>query len=455
MHTPFCPFPLQPFIAMNSATPTITTRYPLSVLAVIFCLVSALIVGACDVLDVSNPNTLIEEELDNPAAAPAIANGSEATVTRALGAILAPYSTATDELTWIGSRDAWNELDIGTLDNPLNEFTDAAFPFVGEARWTADEAIRRVEGFREADALASDNTLARVYLYGAIIYTGIADMFDDFVIDSDRGEGAPPVGPSNMDSLYDRALQYIDSGLALDPNTALTTALTGMRARVQFSRAAWNTVNPISGTPQDNLINNAGAVADAQAALDLMDASYVFALGMDGSLPGLVVGDLSMALQVNQRAELGFGTSYIAPEDDGTFGEVTLQDPIDEIVDPVLSNTIEGFIAQAQYADIPVVSAREMHLILAEAALAGNADVSFDDQINALRAVDGLSPYTGQVDAFELLQHSRKVNLYLQGRRLLDHYRFDDSSPKWTENVPGTFLPITIVEIRSNPNLSP
>jgi len=432
-----------------------TTRYTVPVTVLILCLVGALIAGACDVLDVSNPNSLIEEELDNPAAAPAIANGAEATVTRALGAILAPYSTATDELTWIGSRDAWSELDIGTLDNPLNEFTDAAFPFVGEARWTADEAIQRVEGFRETDALADDNTLARVYLYGAIIYTSIADLFDDFVIDSDRSEAAPPAGPVNMDGLYDQALQYIDSGLALDPNAALTTALTGMRARVQFSRAAWDTVNPVSGAPEDNLINDGGAVADAQAALDMMDGSYVFALGMDGSLPDLVVGDLSMALQVNQRAELGFGTAYITPEDDGTFSEVSLQDPIDEIVDPVLTNAIEGFIAQAQYADIPVVSAREMYLILAEAALAGNPDVSFDDQINALRALDGLSPYTGQVDAFELLKHSRRVNLYLQGRRLVDHYRFDDPSAKWTENVPGTFLPITIVEIRSNPNLSP
>lgn len=435
--------------------PRCTPRSPETITLLVLCVLGALLVGACDVLDVSNPNSLIEEELDNPAAAPAIANGAEATVTRALGAILAPYSTATDELTWIGSRDAWSELDIGTLDNPLNEFTDAAYPFVGEARWTADEAIRRVEGFKEAELLADDNTLARVYLYGAIIYTSVADLFDDFVIDSDRSEAAPPVGPANMGGLYDQALQYLDRGLALDPNTSLTTALTGMRARVQFSRAAWDTVNPVSGTPEDNLINDTGAVADAQAALDLMDGSYEFALGMDGSLPDLVVGDLSLALQVNQRAELGFGTSYITPEDDGTFGEVSLQDPIDEVVDPALTQTIEDFIAQAQYVDIPVVSAREMHLILAEAALAGNAAVSFDDHINALRALDDLSPYTGQVDALELLKHSRRVNLYLQGRRLVDHYRFDDPSPNWSENVPGTFLPITIVEIRSNPNLSP
>lgn len=412
-------------------------------------------IAGCDLLDVSNPNNLIEEELDNPAAAPAMANGAEATVTRALGAILAPYSTGTDELTWIGSRDAWDELDIGSLSNPNNEFTDAAFPFVGEARWTTDDYIRRIEDFRDDDLLSDDNTLARVYLYGAIIYTSIADMFDDFVIGSDRREGGEPVGAENMGNLYDTALSYVDNALALNPRTSLEIALTGMRARIQHSKAVWRTVNPVSGAPTDNLINNAGAVQDARAALDLMDPDYVFAMEMDGSLPDLVVGDLSMALQVNQRAELGFGTTYVTPESDGTFDEVSLRDPIDDIVDPILEETITEFIAQDQFADIPVVSAREMHLILAEAGLAGNPSVDFTEQINALRDLDELTSYDGQIDAFELLKHSRKVNLYLQGRRLADHYRFDDPSPKWSSNTAGTFLPITITELRANPNLSP
>mgnify|MGYP006275693711 CR=1 FL=1 len=405
-------------------------------------------------LEVSNPNSLIEEELDNPAAAPAMANGAEATVTRALGAILAPYSTGTDELTWIGSRDAWDELDIGRLENPNNEFTDAAFPFVGEARWTTDEYIRRIEGFREEGLLADENTLARVYLYGAIIYTSIADMFDDFPVDSDRREGAPPVGPENMSSLYDTALGYVDAALALEIRAPLEIALTGMRARIQYSKSVWQATNPVSGTPQSNLVNNAGAVEDAIAALDMMDANYVFAMEMDGSLPGLVVGDLSMALQVNQRAEIGFGTTYVNPEPDGTFESVALRDPIDDIVDPVLEATITEFIDQAQFADIPVVSAREMHLILAEAALAGNPNLNYTEEINELRALDDLTPYDGQIDALELLKHSRRVNLYLQGRRLADHYRFSDPAPNWSANTPGTFLPITITEIRANPNVS-
>jgi hypothetical protein len=49
------------------------------------------------------------------------------------------------------------------------------------------------------------------------------------------------------------------------------------------------------------------------------------------------------------------------------------------------------------------------------------------------------------------------VNLFLQGRRLADHYRFDDPSPEWNPEAKsddGTFLPIAITEVRSNPNIN-
>jgi hypothetical protein len=82
--------------------------------------------------------------------------------------------------------------------------------------------------------------------------------------------------------------------------------------------------------------------------------------------------------------------------------------------------------------------------------------LDFDTQINTLRALDGLPEYAGQVDARALLEQSREVNLFLQGRRLADHYRFGDPSVQWGGNrdAPGIFFPITLTEIRSNPNLS-
>lgn len=415
----------------------------------------------CDILSVDNPNNLIEEDID-PTAAPSLANGAEASVTRALGAMHAPYHTATGELTWIGSRDAWGQLDLGIVDNEFNEFSDAAFPYVGEATWLTRTYIDRMKQFREDGDLTSVRPLVRTYLYGAIIYTSTADIFDNFVL-SDRQEGGEPIGPDNMDTQYDQAITWLDEAIALaesdndvSPNGRLTTALYAMRARAKQSKAIWGKLNPDVTTGMNALVNNSGAVADAQTALDMMSGDFTYELELISSAPGLVVGDLSMALQINQRAELGFAPRYVKTEADGTFDSVTFKDAISGDVHPYLKRFINNFISEAQYADIPVVSQREMYLILAEAALAGNGSLDFETQINNLRSLDDLPEYTGQVSEMEILKESREVNLYLQGRRLADHYRFGDEAQQWTSerNPPGTFFPITITEIRANPNLS-
>jgi len=425
------------------------------------------VAGCGDILEVDNPNTLIEGDLNNPSASTAMANGAEASLTRGLGAMHAPYHTATDELTWIGSRDAWGQLDQGALSDRINEFTDAAFPYLAEARWQADDFISRVEAFRSEGDLQDDTDLARLYLYGAITYTSIADMFENYPIGSNRQEGAPPVGPENMAGLYDTALTYIENALSLtDSGTSLHTTLLGMKARALYSRAVWPKVNPAGQVDTANpLVNDQAAVTAAQEALDAMSEGFEYELELISSSPGLVVGDLSMALQVNSRAELGFGTEYIQPNPDGTYNPddetsaVTFTDMITGEVHPYIKTTIDNFVAEGQFADITIVTAREMHAILAEAALAGNTSLDFAEQINAIRSVHSIAPYDGQGDAaFErdLLEQTRQVNLFLQGRRLVDHYRFEEESPEWTgaRDPAGTFFPITITEVRANPNIS-
>ncbi|MFB6241029.1 MAG: RagB/SusD family nutrient uptake outer membrane protein, partial [Gemmatimonadota bacterium] len=139
---------------------------------------------------------------------------------------------------------------------------------------------------------------------------------------------------------------------------------------------------------------------------------------------------------------------------------ITFKDPIDTGTVPrMVKERVNDYSTNPETAPITVVSAREMHLILAEAALAQGDTGTFTTHINHVRAMDGLTPYEGQIPAMEMLQHSRKANLFLQGRRLADMYRFGTKAPMWQEgssaaSQPGTFFPITVVEIRSNPNLS-
>ena len=110
--------------------------------ASVLTVVTALTLSGCgDLLDVNNPNNLVEESISQAAAASAVVNGSLSLVSSAISQIWQPYLVTSDEVYWIGSRDAWLALDQGFIGNPENEFSDGAFPSVGRGRWMADQAL--------------------------------------------------------------------------------------------------------------------------------------------------------------------------------------------------------------------------------------------------------------------------------------------------------------------------
>ena len=429
-----------------------------------FILIASIIMFLGCSLDANNPNNLLEEQLSVSAFSPMV-NGLEGVTIRAYGNILAPYSVASDEMIWIGSRDAWQQLNFGNVDNINNEFVDAAFFYVAEARYWADDVIARGEEFSTSNAFSDKNRtdLARAYWYGAITYMVIADMFDDFVVGSVKTEGAPPVGPSNMGSLYDTAVSYLDKALAL--NAGLTDALKATKARAIFSKGVWGKTNPVN--TGDPLVNASSAASLAAEALSALGDDFSVNLITSGSAPD-TVGGLDIAGEVNDRLEMRLSDTYVISSDakrpdaigDGNPATtVSMMDPIDNIADPALYNNVVNFTAPGLYPEYPVVSGREMLLIIAESALASGDNDTFTTNINKLRALDGLTPYSGQIGAQDLLEHSRRVNLFLQGRRLSDHYRFASPSEYWISsspaiNSPGSFLPITISEIQSNENIN-
>lgn len=428
-----------------------STRLGRRILASAACV---LLAGCSGILDVDNPNNLQEDDLGSPSTARALAAGAGATVARAYGAMLGPYSTVGDEVVWIGSRDAWFQLDIGSIADPANEFTDDAFRFVGEARWMADEAIKRLEDFDAANQLLDlrgvpdRNPLARAYLYGAIARMLIGDMFDDFAL-SDRREPSPPLGPQNMRQMYDTAIDYLTKGLAVAQatgNVTLQNQIMATRARAHYSRALWDKLNPAGQIPSNPLVQDAGANAEAQAVLLRVGSDFRYALALD--TPDIAyAGEVSLAYNLNQRRELAIAPAYR-----------TLQDPIDNVLDPAVQAELARLTANYVYHPVTIATAREMRLILAESALAQADLLGFATHINAIRSLDGLTPWAGQIPALAMLQHARRANLFIQGRRLADMYRFGVQSPRWSQSppattiqTPGTFFPITCIEIRSHP----
>jgi hypothetical protein len=135
-------------------------------------------------------------------------------------------------------------------------------------------------------------------------------------------------------------------------------------------------------------------------------------------------------------------------------------DPIDGTPSEIVDVIQKRFRAEGTYSGYTVVSAREMHLILAEAALAASDVPGFQTAINNLRDLDGLTDWTpaSSVTAQDMLIYSRQSNLFLETRRLSDHYRFNVASPEWSGGAqvlasPGLFFPIPATECLSNPNI--
>jgi hypothetical protein len=422
-------------------------------------LVAAGLVGCGSLLEVENPNNIASDDIELPVAAGALVNGAQRHVSFGVNGILLLAAEATDELEWCGSRDGWLELDQGRISNGYNEFTDAYYPSIARARWLADEAVKILEAQQAAGTLIGTTNLARAYLWASIAYVSIADLFDDFTM-SDRQEPAPPIGRANMRGLYDTAIGYLNKGLPLATGT-LALQIRMMRARAYFSKAVWDLVSPPpkgnAGTVSAASADVASAVTDATAALAaLPSADYRLQFTFSAT-----IGTSEWGGWINSRQEMRLAPPYVERVGSNKWGATILLDPISGAIDPVVDAIQKEFTAGGFYVGFTVVSAREMHLILAEARLAAGAVTggnSFETHINNLRALNSLPNWTGaggQPTALALLTHSRQVNLFLQGRRLVDMYRFGVTSPAWLGNSqavtrPGTLLPISVRECQSN-----
>ena len=415
---------------------------------------AVLMLSACSsLLDVKNPNNVPEDALTNPASAAAQASGVLASMDRMLSGISVPYAEATDELDWIGSRDAWGELDRGVIGDYVNEFTDGSFPNVGEARWLADNAITRLEGFAQAGTLTDRLLLARTYLYAAITYASIADMFDDFAFSS-KTVAVAPVGRANMGKLYDTAVDYLTKAQAIasaGSDAALKYNIVAYRARVRHAKAVWTVITPPqkNGVITNPLVNDAGAVADANAAIAMgaPDAKFTLVDNLEAT------AGINIWFEVNGRNESALGVAYR-----------NLTDPVSGQKDPTVQAALTQFKAfGTQSGTFTMTSTRELRLILAEAALAAGNTAEFTNQLNQVRALDGKPAFTGQISNVNMLAYERQAQLFLMRRRLSDMYRFGQKDTKWASdpnfdsafNCTGLLFPIPNTERLSNTLIPP
>jgi hypothetical protein len=414
--------------------------------------------------EVKNPNAVTEDAIATAsAAAGSLVTGLYGAVNAAGNQLTGTSGAASDELTWVGSREYWNLLDVGDLGDPLNEYTDGQYPFVSQARWMANYVIPKLEGYDKTNSLRNRADLAQAYFLAATIYTLIGENYEDFIISSDRVNNGDPVGENNMRVMFDSAIVYTGKGITVATalnNQPLRARLLGMQARAKWSKAVWATLRTPRGFPANPLINDAGANADAAAALA--------AFGNNGARYRFDViaqnagGWFSTGSEMNSRLEIRAGNRYIVPNAAGTrpvdgAAGIALRDPITGTTDPVTLKNIDECCRLSSTVNVgwTASSAKEMLLILAEAALASGNTATFQQRINEIRAVDGLPEWTpaSPVSARDILVHSRQVNLFLQARRLTDHYRFQIRADRWvsTRGNKPCFFPISYNERQQNP----
>jgi hypothetical protein len=112
---------------------------------------------------------------------------------------------------------------------------------------------------------------------------------------------------------------------------------------------------------------------------------------------------------------------------------------------------------QGDLVPITIISAREMLLIRAEHALASGNTAGFTSFINQIRAFNStLTPYAGTPAPQAMLIHTRFVNLFNQGKRLMDMHRFGIKARKWVPAAEAyakaCFFPVMNIERSTHPD---
>lgn len=396
--------------------------------------------AACDVeglLDVDAPGQIPAERLEDPKYAALLVNGAVADFECALGAFILVGGIMGDELAdaqlgsagwWYDRRDAGTNTGgaYGVNGCDANQ-TPGVYRPVSTARWSADNALRNLQGWTDAQVPSRAALIATAATYAGFSYAMLGMTMCSAAVDA---------GPElTSQQLFALAEQRFTTAM----ETGGADAATVLAARVGRARVRLYQGNR-TGAAADARLVPAGFVLNATASQD--NNRRYNRLFAANTLNGFYTVD-------PQSRELRTG------------GEV---DPRTAARDAGrLASDGTQLWAQQKYtsysAPIPIATGREARLILAEAE-GGEVAV---DLINSLRDAAGLPRFGGGDDAAiarELVEERRR-ELWLEGQRMYDIRRF--SLPQLpapgTPFVRGgsygttTCLPLPDVERFNNPNV--
>jgi starch-binding outer membrane protein, SusD/RagB family len=403
--------------------------------------------GACSdtadrLLTVTTPSRLADEQFLVPQNAQLIVNSAVADFECAFGAYVVASGLASGELADVSqtaSRWSYDRRDVQPIDAQYSTSSCAGlgvYTPISTARFTSDQALRKLDEWSDADVGANRQRLAATAaLYAGFSYVLLAEGFCTAAVNT----GPEMQTPQILDSAEARFTRTITFATAPQDTTLLRAALVG-RARARLDKG-----------------DRTGAAADAARV------PLAFVLNMTAD---------NLAARRNNRVfeqnNANSSLTTVAP----AYRSLTVAgqpDPRVRITDQnrVTADQINRWFTQNKYATltstIPIASGVEAQLILAEAQGAAQGVAT----LNALRARAGVGlPALGAAEVADFqgtIYSERARELFLQGNHWFDVRRGNLTLTPTAGTVyakGGTYgtqrcWPLPDVERAANPNLRP
>jgi hypothetical protein len=396
-------------------------------------------------LTVQAPNSVPANVFDDPANAALMVNSVIGDFECGFGGFVTTEGLATDELQDATITAANWQLDrrddgftSGSYGTGACTATEGVYTPMSTARWEADQAITRLNGWTDAQVANRQTLIAEANLYSAFSYATLGMSMCQAAFDL----GAP-VDQKGMFALAEtKFTAAIAAAQAAGQTTLLNAAYVG-RARVRLFQH-----------------NTAGAIADAT----LVPKGFVFNAAMDATTSRRF-NHVYNAISTGGSVTVEAATRKLTTEN----GEIDPRSATTQLTTKPADGTSLIFIPNKDNASsvtagdaipMPIARYEEAQLILAEAQ-GGAQAVSL---VNAMRATVSLKPYTGPTDAASITQlivGERQRVLFVEGFRAFDIERFSVSlnpTAGSSYRFGGVYghtvcLPLPDVERFANPNV--
>lgn len=380
-------------------------------ISVIATLSLVLLVSGCgDLFTVTNPGQLQDDDLNNQEGLNALVAGLHYDFSQATDNMAFDISRLTDEMAGSGSYFSTGRLRRGIVDR---EDANGPWNTAQQARWVAEDAIRRLQDVAGEDFGDNRDLAARAYLHAGLASRMLGEDFCQVVFDGGS------VQPNT--AAFERAVGHLQDAVQYGQETGQSDVVTAARAGLAQAHVG---------------LSNWG---DAVAAAEQVPTEFVFNATQDGTdLPNETFFETHDRHEMSAYQTLAGATGGDDPR--APWTDCTA--PEEPCTNPRGADGETPHYRQEKFptedTDIPAAKGTEMRLIQAEAQLrSGTVDsaVALMNEARSHYGVDPMDPDTitdsapSSFDdgnqAWSILDDERHLTLWLEGRRLNDLRRWN------------------------------